>query len=58
VGENDIAVIEMNKEAMQQLRVEMNLEIIPGATHLFEEPGALEKVAQLATAWFSLYLKK
>jgi dienelactone hydrolase len=58
VGENDIPVIEMNKEAMQQLRVEMNLEIIPGATHLFEEPGALEKVAQLGTAWFSLYLKK
>ena len=56
VGENDVPVIEMNREAMEQLRVEKKLEIVPGATHLFEEPGALEKVARLASDWFVRYL--
>src|SRR5438270_1734271 len=45
VGGNDIPVIGMNQEAMAQLHVETKLEIVPGATHLFEEPGALEEVA-------------
>jgi len=49
-------VIDLNKEAMSQIRSETRLEIIPGATHLFEEPGKLEQVSRLAVAWFSKYL--
>ncbi len=56
VGGDDVPVISMNEEALGRLRVEKRLEIIPGATHLFEEPGALEKVAQLAAGWFTRYL--
>jgi putative phosphoribosyl transferase len=56
VGGNDIPVIGMNQEAMAQLHVETTLEIVPGATHLFEEPGALEEVARQARAWFERYL--
>jgi putative phosphoribosyl transferase len=56
VGENDTPVIEMNREAMGEMNVEKELEIVPGATHLFEEPGALEKVAQLAAGWFVRHL--
>jgi len=56
VGGNDIPVIELNQQALAQLRIEKKLEIVPGATHLFEEPGALEQVAQLARQWFQRYL--
>ena len=56
VGGFDYAVIEMNKEAYAQLRCEKELKIVPGATHLFEEPGALEEVAHLAAEWFQRYL--
>ena len=56
VGGNDRPVIDMNREALGQLRAEKKLEIVPGATHLFEEPGALEEVARLAVAWFVRYL--
>jgi putative phosphoribosyl transferase len=56
VGGNDIPVIELNQQALAQLRTEKKLEIVPGATHLFEEPGALEQVAQLARRWFQRYL--
>ena len=52
VGGNDDIVIELNEKARDQMRCEVKLEIIPGATHLFEQPGALEKVAKLATDWF------
>jgi len=52
VGGNDDIVIELNEMARNQMRCEVKLEIIPGATHLFEEPGALEKVAKLASDWF------
>jgi putative phosphoribosyl transferase len=55
VGGNDDIVIELNEQARDQMRCEVKLEIIPGATHLFEEPGALEKVAQLASDWFLLH---
>jgi putative phosphoribosyl transferase len=55
-GGNDDIVIELNEMARDQMRCEVKLEIIPGATHLFEEPGALEKVAKLASDWFSLHL--
>ncbi|MDQ3841226.1 MAG: dienelactone hydrolase family protein, partial [Actinomycetota bacterium] len=56
VGGNDVPVIGMNQEAMEQLHVEKKLEIVPGATHLFEEPGALEEVSRLATDWFVRHL--
>ena len=52
VGGNDDIVIELNELARDRIRCEVKLEIVPGATHLFEEPGALEKVAQLASDWF------
>ena len=56
VGGNDDVVIELNQQARNRMRCESKLEIIPGATHLFEEPGALEKVAQLASDWFVKHL--
>lgn len=52
VGGNDDIVIELNEMARDQMRCEVKLEIVRDATHLFEEPGALEKVAKLATDWF------
>jgi putative phosphoribosyl transferase len=58
VGGNDDIVIELNEQARDKMRCEAKLEIIPGATHLFEEPGALEKVAQLASQWFSRHLTR
>ena len=58
VGGNDDTVIELNEMARDQMRCEVKLEIIPGATHLFEEPGALEQVAKLASDWLSLHLTR
>lgn len=52
VGGNDFDVIELNKKALAVLACEKKLEIVPGATHLFEEPGALEEVVRLSSAWF------
>jgi len=52
VGGNDDIVIELNEMARDQMRCEVRVEIIPGATHLFEEAGALEHVAKLASDWF------
>jgi putative phosphoribosyl transferase len=57
VGGNDFEVIELNRAALAQLRCEKQLIIVPGATHLFEEPNALEEVARLARVWFETYLK-
>ncbi|OGH20757.1 MAG: hydrolase [Candidatus Levybacteria bacterium RIFCSPHIGHO2_02_FULL_37_13] len=56
VGGNDFGVIELNESAYSLLRCEKKLEIVEGATHLFEEKGALEKVAELAVDWFKEYL--
>src|ERR1700704_723376 len=56
VGGNDLLVIELNRAALVQLRSEKRLVIVPGATHLFEEPGALDEVARLAREWFERYL--
>ncbi|MEM1575471.1 MAG: alpha/beta family hydrolase [Nitrososphaerota archaeon] len=56
VGELDEYVIELNKIAYKKLKVEKELKIIPGASHLFEEPGKLEEVSQLAKEWFLKYL--
>ena len=56
VGEDDIQVIELNRAALAQLRCEKQLVIVRGATHLFEEPGALDEVARLARNWFERHL--
>ncbi len=58
VGGRDLPVMAMNRDAMAELRAEKKLVVIPGATHLFEEPGALEEVAKLATNWFANYLNR
>jgi putative phosphoribosyl transferase len=58
VGGADTVVIQLNREALAQLRGEKELVIIPGATHLFEEPGALEEVARLAREWFERHLAR
>jgi putative phosphoribosyl transferase len=55
VGGLDTAVIQMNRDAMNQMRGETSLEIVGGATHLFEEPGTLDRVADLAGEWFTRY---
>ena len=52
----DEAVLELNQEAKARMRCPTLLEVVPGATHLFEEPGALEAVATLATRWFRAHL--
>ena len=57
VGGDDEPVIGMNADAMRQMTCEVHLEIVPGATHLFEEPGALEKVARLARNFLSKHLQ-
>ena len=56
VGGADEAVIEMNREAMASMQCEVKLELVPGATHLFQEPGTLEQVAKLASEWFRRHL--
>ena len=56
VGGDDQPVIELNEQAMRHMRAETRLEIVPGATHLFEESGALEEVARLARGWFEEHL--
>ncbi|MHB1004519.1 MAG: dienelactone hydrolase family protein [Chloroflexota bacterium] len=56
VGGADDVVIDLNREAMNSMRASTDLVIIPGATHLFEESGALEEVARLANAWFIRFL--
>jgi putative phosphoribosyl transferase len=56
VGGADGEVIQLNRAAMRRMRAHVELEIIPGATHLFEEPGTLEQVSRLAVAWCRQYL--
>jgi putative phosphoribosyl transferase len=56
VGGNDEGVIELNEQALRMLHCPKELVIVPGATHLFEEPGTLEEVARLAKQWFVRYL--
>lgn len=58
VGGDDEQVIELNEEAKRQMQTVVRLEIVPGATHLFEEPGALEQVQRLAADWFRQYLPR
>ena len=56
VGSRDFEVIQLNREALAKLRCEKDLIIVPGATHLFEEPGTLDEVARLARDWFARHL--
>jgi putative phosphoribosyl transferase len=56
VGGRDTAVLEMNRDAMALMKCKTELKIVPGATHLFEERGALEQVANLAADWFTAHL--
>ena len=56
VGASDFDVLELNRQAYAQLRAEKELAVVPGATHLFEEPGALEEVTRLAADWFVRHL--
>lgn len=58
VGGNDDVVIGLNEQARERIRAEVKMEIVPGATHLFEEPGTLERVASLARDWFITHLAK
>jgi putative phosphoribosyl transferase len=58
VGGDDDTVLQLNEQAYEHLRVERRLEVIPGATHLFEEPGTLEQAASLARDWFSRWLDR
>jgi pimeloyl-ACP methyl ester carboxylesterase len=57
VGGDDVDVLELNQRALRQLRCTKRLEVVPGATHLFEEPGTLESVAALAADWFLEHLR-
>ncbi len=56
VGANDEVVLGLNQQAYEKLKTTKNLEIIPGATHLFEEPGTLEQAARAAASWFKKHL--
>lgn len=56
VGGSDVVVIELNEQALAKLACDKRLEIVPGATHLFEEPGALDHVVALAGGWFETHL--
>jgi putative phosphoribosyl transferase len=56
VGGLDYPVIEMNRQAYSRLRCEKEIEIVPAATHLFEEPGTMDQVAHLAAKWFQTHL--
>ena len=56
VGGDDTEVLALNRDALARLRCTKRLEVVPGATHLFEEPGALDQVAELAAGWFQLHL--
>ncbi len=58
VGERDDVVVQLNEEAFAQLRCEKEFAVVPRATHLFEEPGALEEVASLAAKWFRKHLNR
>jgi putative phosphoribosyl transferase len=58
VGGDDVPVLDWNRQAYERLRCEKALEVVPGAGHLFEEPGTLDRVVALATSWFSRHLTR
>jgi putative phosphoribosyl transferase len=57
VGSNDTPVIELNQKAFQKLNCEGELQIVPGAAHLFDEPGKMDMVADAAVEWYNEHLK-
>jgi pimeloyl-ACP methyl ester carboxylesterase len=57
VGEHDVEVLELNRQGMARMSCVKHLAIVPGATHLFEEPGTLDQAARLARAWFLRHLR-
>ncbi|MGZ9108091.1 MAG: dienelactone hydrolase family protein [Micavibrio sp.] len=57
IGGHDTEVLQLNKQALEKLNIWSTIKIIPRATHLFEEPGALEEAAHLAATWFEQYLE-
>jgi len=57
VGGEDREVLELNRQALERLECEKRLAIVPGATHLFEEPGTLDEAARLAAEWFARHLQ-
>jgi alpha-beta hydrolase superfamily lysophospholipase len=57
VGGNDTQVLGLNREALAQLETEKELKVVSGAGHLFEEPGALDEVAEMARDWFKRHLE-
>jgi len=57
VGGDDDVVLDLNRSAYAQMSCERRLAVVPGATHLFEEPGTLEQVAALAVEWFAAHLR-
>jgi putative phosphoribosyl transferase len=58
VGENDPEVLDLNRRSLARIGAEAHLEVVPGASHLFEEPGALERVSRLAVDWFRRHLRR
>ncbi|MGH8947082.1 MAG: dienelactone hydrolase family protein [Acidimicrobiia bacterium] len=56
VGGRDLTVLDINRQAQALMKAEVDLEVVPGATHLFEEPGTLDTVAELAADWFHTHL--
>ncbi len=56
VGGDDVEVLSLNRLALQRLRCQKRLDVVPGASHLFEEPGTLDAAADLAAGWFLLHL--
>lgn len=58
VGSEDREVIEMNRDAQARMDIDTTLELVPGASHLFEEPGTLERAADLARDWFARHLAR
>ena len=58
IGSADQTVVELNQQAFTQLQCEKEIKLIPGATHLFEEPGAIDQVAELAAAWFMGHMRE
>ena len=58
VGSADEVVVQLNEQAFAQMQCEKEMKLIPGATHLFEEPGALDQVAELAAQWFMDHMRE
>lgn len=58
VGGNDPVIMEMNSDSIRSVPCESDIEVVEGASHLFEEPGALDRVAEAAIRWYNIYLRQ